>query len=91
MDKAIIGYKDTLELLKEGCLIHYSGGLNPSAFISIHERFSAGKFVTVRLDALAKLRKEGLITDYDNVGQHTIFLKEYNCMKGQLKEKCTNA
>ena len=52
----IVGYKEALERLKGGEVIHWVGGLDPGAFFNTCE--------TVRTDTLHKLRKDGHITDY---------------------------
>lgn len=57
--RKVLGYKEALYLLRDGKEIQYLGGGSPSAFIWLSDGFA-----TVRLDALEKLSKQGLITDY---------------------------
>ena len=52
----IIPYKEVLERLRAGEKIHWTGGINPSTSFNHKE--------TIRYDTVAKLWKQGLVTDY---------------------------
>jgi hypothetical protein len=58
----IIGYKEALERLKKGEVIHWLGGANFSAYFTFNE--------TVRIDTLIKLHKDRHITGWGYPNLH---------------------
>lgn len=55
----VIGFDETLVLLKQGAEIHWIGGLNPTAYL--YPYAYRNLMYTVRWDVLHKLRKAGLL------------------------------
>ena len=69
----VIGYKETLRLLKEGANLYYLGGPDPRAYMNLGN----SNHITVRLDTLYKLYDNGLITHFGYPEMHSVVkLKE---------------